>query len=123
MSRFSLSSHGVTVEDVRRNLAPAELYAEAIREEPGCTIADTGALIAYSGAKTGRSPKDKRVVRKPASDDSRRGAGHWSPSGPFWGWVWGGIGLILAFPMITSLRIVLENLETTRGWAVLMSDE
>jgi predicted PurR-regulated permease PerM len=41
----------------------------------------------------------------------------------YWGWVWGVIGLILAFPMVTSLKIVLENLESTRGWAVLMSEE
>jgi phosphoenolpyruvate carboxykinase (ATP) len=69
MPNFNLSSHGITVEDIRRNLAPAKLYAEAIREEPGCAIADSGALIAYSGAKTGRSPKDKRVVKSPASEN------------------------------------------------------
>jgi phosphoenolpyruvate carboxykinase (ATP) len=68
MSGFNLHSHGLTVDDVRRNLPPAELYAEAIREEPDCAIADTGALIAYSGTKTGRSPKDKRVVKSPASE-------------------------------------------------------
>ena len=62
---FDLASHGITVDDIRRNLAPAHLYAEAIREERDCAIADTGALIAYSGAKTGRSPKDKRDRRAP----------------------------------------------------------
>ncbi len=41
----------------------------------------------------------------------------------YWGWMWGVIGLILAFPMVTSLKIVLENLETTKNWAALMSDE
>ena len=41
----------------------------------------------------------------------------------YWGWVWGVLGLILAFPMVASLKIVLEQLESTRGWAVLMSDE
>jgi phosphoenolpyruvate carboxykinase (ATP) len=68
MSRFNLSSYEITVEDVRRNLPPAELYAEAIRDDPNCAIAEYGALIAYSGAKTGRSPKDKRVVKSPASE-------------------------------------------------------
>jgi phosphoenolpyruvate carboxykinase (ATP) len=68
MSNINLSKHGITVEDIRRNLPPAELYAEAIRDDPDSTIADTGALIAYSGAKTGRSPKDKRVVRSPTSE-------------------------------------------------------
>jgi predicted PurR-regulated permease PerM len=41
----------------------------------------------------------------------------------YWGWVWGVIGLILAFPMLTSLKIVLENLKGTQGWVVLMSEE
>jgi predicted PurR-regulated permease PerM len=41
----------------------------------------------------------------------------------YWGWVWGVIGLILAFPMVTSLKIVLEQLESTKSWAVLMSDD
>jgi phosphoenolpyruvate carboxykinase (ATP) len=68
MSSFNLRSHGITVEDVRRNLPPARLYAEAIRDDPQCAIADAGALIAYSGAKTGRSPKDKRVVKNAASE-------------------------------------------------------
>ena len=68
MRRIDLSAHGITVADVRRNLAPAELYAEAIRSEPRSAIADSGALIAYSGEKTGRSPKDKRIVRHPASE-------------------------------------------------------
>lgn len=68
-SSFNLESHGIHVTDVRRNLAPSSLYEEAIRYEPGTTISDTGALIAYSGEKTGRSPKDKRVVRHPESAD------------------------------------------------------
>jgi len=65
---FNLSSQGIAVKDVLRNPAPSRLYEEAIRHEPGTTIADTGALIAYSGEKTGRSPQDKRVVRNPASE-------------------------------------------------------
>src|SRR5262245_31407628 len=68
MSNVDFRRHGITVQDIRRNLAPAKLYAEAIREEPNCAIADSGALIAYSGAKTGRSPKDKRVVKNSASE-------------------------------------------------------
>jgi phosphoenolpyruvate carboxykinase (ATP) len=68
MRHVDLSPHGITVKDVRRNLPPAELYAEAIRGEPDCAIADSGALIAYSGAKTGRSPKDKRILKHPSSE-------------------------------------------------------
>ncbi len=66
---FNLDKHDIQVEQICRNLAPAELYAEAIREDPKCAIADSGALIAYSGVKTGRSPKDKRVVRHPDSEN------------------------------------------------------
>ena len=68
MADFDLSMHGITVKKVLRNVAPSKLYEEAIRFEPGTTISDTGALIAYSGDKTGRSPQDKRLVRHPASE-------------------------------------------------------
>jgi phosphoenolpyruvate carboxykinase (ATP) len=67
---FDLSEYGITVSDVRRNLAPPALYAEAIRANDDCDISDTGALIAYSGDKTGRSPGDKRIVEHPDSKDN-----------------------------------------------------
>lgn len=66
---FDLKEYGITVRDVRRNLSPAVLYTEAIREDAKCDIAESGALIAYSGEKTGRSPKDKRVVENSTSKD------------------------------------------------------
>ena len=69
MNFFDLSSHGIHVHRVYRNLSPSSLYEEAIKYDPGSTISDTGALIAYSGEKTGRSPKDKRVVRHADSED------------------------------------------------------
>jgi phosphoenolpyruvate carboxykinase (ATP) len=68
MAQLPLEEHGITVEDVRRNLPPSRLYEEAIRHDPKTRIADSGALVAYSGPKTGRSPKDKRFVRHPASE-------------------------------------------------------
>ena len=34
------------------------------------TIAENGALVAYSGEKTGRSPKDKRIVYEETSKDN-----------------------------------------------------
>ncbi len=68
MSILDLSKQGLTVKTVLHNAAPSCLYEEAIRFEPGTTIADSGALIAYSGEKTGRSPLDKRLVRNPASE-------------------------------------------------------
>jgi len=66
---FSLESLGLFNQNIQRNLSPAALYEEALRHEPGTSIADSGALIAYSGAKTGRSPKDKRVVKQPSSEN------------------------------------------------------
>jgi phosphoenolpyruvate carboxykinase (ATP) len=68
MERFSLESHGITVGDVRRNLPPSKLYEEAIRQYDDTRIAESGALVAYSGAKTGRSPRDKRIVRRPETE-------------------------------------------------------
>jgi phosphoenolpyruvate carboxykinase (ATP) len=67
MRAFDLSQYEITVRNIFRNASPAKLYEEAIRHEPGTSISSTGALIAYSGAKTGRSPKDKRVVQSPSS--------------------------------------------------------
>lgn len=36
--------------------------------ETGSAITSTGALTAYSGAKTGRSPLDKRIVKEEGSE-------------------------------------------------------
>lgn len=51
------------------NLSPAELYEQAIKYEKGSFIASSGALATLSGAKTGRSPRDKRVVRDETTED------------------------------------------------------
>ena len=66
---LDLNPYGIQVEDVRRNLSPATLYQEAILLDKGTVIANSGALISYSGSKTGRSPTDKRVVRHKDSED------------------------------------------------------
>src|SRR4249919_308793 len=65
---FTPDQHGLAVTEVHRNLPPSALYEHAIRHEKDASIAENGALVAYSGAKTGRSPKDKRVVKNPASE-------------------------------------------------------
>jgi phosphoenolpyruvate carboxykinase (ATP) len=44
------------------------LYEDALVYESGTAITSSGALSAYSGAKTGRSPMDKRVVQEPSSE-------------------------------------------------------
>ncbi|BBN18380.1 phosphoenolpyruvate carboxykinase (ATP) [Marchantia polymorpha subsp. ruderalis] len=51
------------------NLSPAELYEQALKSEKGSYITSAGALATLSGAKTGRSPKDKRVVSEESSRD------------------------------------------------------
>ncbi len=69
MSDSTLTIPEITVRDIQRNMVPAKLYQEAIRREPDSAIAASGALIAYSGAKTGRSPGDKRIVRHADSEN------------------------------------------------------
>jgi len=66
---FSLDKQGISVAEIYRNPSPAFLYEAAPRFEKGSTISSTGALIAYSGKKTGRSPTDKRVVDEPEVRD------------------------------------------------------
>lgn len=65
---FALTEHGLEVVEIHRNLPPSSLYEHAIRFEKDASIAENGALVAYSGVKTGRSPKDKRVVKHPDSE-------------------------------------------------------
>ncbi|MGE3309309.1 MAG: phosphoenolpyruvate carboxykinase (ATP) [Limisphaerales bacterium] len=65
---FDLRPHEITVADVGRNLPAARLVEDAIRFDRDVRLAETGALVAYSGSKTGRSPKDKHIVRDPASE-------------------------------------------------------
>ena len=57
--------HGRTIE--HHNPPVGELYRLAMHEE-GNAISSNGALVSYSGEKTGRSPKDKRIVVTPDSE-------------------------------------------------------
>jgi hypothetical protein len=51
------------------NPSVAALYEDALVYETGSAITSSGALSAYSGAKTGRSPSDKRIVQEPSSEN------------------------------------------------------
>ena len=53
MSAFSLKGYDLTVPEVRRNPSPAQLYEDALRSDRA-RVAAHGALVAYSGDKTGR---------------------------------------------------------------------
>lgn len=50
------------------NPSVAALYEDALVYETGSAITSTGALSAYSGSKTGRSPSDKRIVKEEGSE-------------------------------------------------------
>ncbi len=65
---IDLAKYGLNPSDVVRNATPARLYEYAIRGNDA-VIAASGALATRSGDKTGRSPKDKRIVDDPASRD------------------------------------------------------
>ncbi len=64
---MDLRAYEITVERVERNPTPAALYEDAVKGD-GAAIVSSGALVAYSEEKTGRSPKDKRIVRESASE-------------------------------------------------------
>lgn len=51
---------------IRHNAPAPTLYEDGLLEK-GTTISSSGALMAYSGKKTGRSPKDKRIVDEETS--------------------------------------------------------
>ncbi|QJX46406.1 phosphoenolpyruvate carboxykinase (ATP) [Hymenobacter taeanensis] len=65
-----LSPLGLTTTgQVHLNLTPSELIEHALRRGEG-TLTDTGALMADTGAFTGRSPKDRFVVKDENTQDS-----------------------------------------------------
>lgn len=66
-TKFNLKQYHIEVTNIVRNATPPVLYQEALTHEKEAAIADSGALMVRSGAKTGRSPKDKRIVEHPNS--------------------------------------------------------
>ena len=65
---FSEAGFDMSKIHLRRNAPVAQLYEDAVRNE-GAIMASSGALINFSGKKTGRSPKDKRIVFEETSKD------------------------------------------------------
>jgi phosphoenolpyruvate carboxykinase (ATP) len=64
---FDLTSYGIT-NLAYRNLNPARLYEDAVAFDGG-RLSASGALVSLSGEKTGRSPKEKRIVDTPGVHD------------------------------------------------------
>jgi phosphoenolpyruvate carboxykinase (ATP) len=67
--RVDLSSHGIhPTGRVIWSPTTAVLYEDAVKRGDG-RIAEGGPLVVDTGKHTGRSPKDKFVVREPSSED------------------------------------------------------
>ena len=60
--------YGLHVDQVFRNPSPALLYEHGLLYD-GSSLSSTGALVARSGKKTGRTPQDKRIVKEPSNQD------------------------------------------------------
>lgn len=59
---------GLQSDRLFHNTPVARLYEDALKFEEGSAITSSGALATFSGARTGRCPKDKRVVAENGSD-------------------------------------------------------
>jgi len=68
LKMFSEAGFDMEKLQLKRNASVAQLYEDAIMYE-GAVISASGALINFSGKKTGRSPKDKRIVYEDSSKD------------------------------------------------------
>ena len=67
--RVDLAEHGIDADGkIYRNPTTALLYEHALRRGEG-RIGEGGPLVVDTGKHTGRSPKDKFVVREPSSED------------------------------------------------------
>lgn len=58
-----------SAKKIHWNLSPAELIEEALKNKEG-NLADTGALMCDTGKFTGRSPKDKFIVKDAITKDA-----------------------------------------------------
>lgn len=67
MTTAQLRKPAIRIDATRHNLPTAALYEAAIRHGEGITSAH-GSLVVRTGTHTGRSPKDKFVVRAPGSE-------------------------------------------------------
>lgn len=81
------------------------MYEQAIKYEKGSFITSSGALATLSGAKTGRSPKDKRVVRDHTTEDDL-----------WWGkYVLYFIPIILYYPHSPHTKLTIQLMYASTG--------
>jgi phosphoenolpyruvate carboxykinase (ATP) len=67
-SRYDLGRHGLrNVQTAYWNLGTAQLIEKAIQRHEGM-LASGGAFVVRTGQFTGRSPKDKYIVREPGTE-------------------------------------------------------
>lgn len=71
-TKNDLSSLGISVKEAHWNLTQSELIEETIRNNEG-VLTSTGALMCDTGKFTGRSPKDRFIVK----DDKTKDAVWW----------------------------------------------
>jgi phosphoenolpyruvate carboxykinase (ATP) len=57
------------VAEIQANPSVEQLIEDALRFDD-CKLANNGAIVAYSGKYTGRTPRDKHIVREPGSQDN-----------------------------------------------------
>src|SRR3546814_3221739 len=68
VSRHGLNKHGLKdITTAYWNLDVAALYEESLKRNEG-QLAEGGALVVLTGKHTGRSPKDKFIVREAATE-------------------------------------------------------
>src|SRR5271170_5530569 len=69
-SRYGLSRHGIgNFEVAHWNLGTAQLVEKALQRHEGM-LASGGAFVVQTGQFTGRSPKDKYIVREPDTENT-----------------------------------------------------
>ncbi|EGR33029.1 phosphoenolpyruvate carboxykinase, putative [Ichthyophthirius multifiliis] len=74
---YGLEKYGITHKNILYNLSVGELYEIGTKKIPPCdpwtannSISSTGALCAYSGQRTGRTPQEKRIVLDETTKDT-----------------------------------------------------
>src|SRR6266481_9290962 len=65
---MNLNDLGIDPAQIHANLSPAELVELAVRRGEG-QLTDSGALNAFTGSRTGRSPRDRFIVPEPSRND------------------------------------------------------